>query len=234
MSEAIPPLDPELLGPLREAEPAPADVRARARQRLVGAVGGFGGGPGGSGGGGTAGGPVGRSAIPKMPRTIAFVLGGVVGVGLYAGIAPVPSARVVYVDRVVPSPQTTPHTTPEPTATAVATEAASTAHAAALPSAPSGASSTRASQLSAERILLDEARAAIAQGDPARAIDRLERHRRTFPAPLLAEERDAMWVQALVKAGRYDEARAHASAFRKRSPDSLFSSVVDSAIDSIP
>ncbi len=234
MNESIPPLDPDLVGPLREAEPAPADVRAGARQRLLGAVGGLGGGPDGWGGGGAAGEAARRSAIPRMPRTIAFVLGGVVGVGLYAALAPVPAPRVVYVDRVVPPPQTAPLTTAEPTATAITTvaaEAISTAHAATIPSATS---STRASQLSAERILLDEARAAIAQGDPARAIDRLERHRRTFPVPLLAEERDAMWVQALVKAGRYDEARAHASAFRKRSPDSLFSSVVDSAIDSIP
>jgi hypothetical protein len=72
------------------------------------------------------------------------------------------------------------------------------------------------------------------QGDPVRALDRLDRHRRSFPHPLLAEERDAMRVQALVKAGRYDEARARASIFLKRSPDSLFSSVVNSAIASIP
>jgi len=62
----------------------------------------------------------------------------------------------------------------------------------------------------------------------------LDRHRRTFSAPLLGEERDAMWIQALVKAGRYDDARTRAAAFRRRSPDSLFTSVVDSAIGSIP
>lgn len=224
MSESIPPLDPGLLGPLREAEPAPEAVRTRARQRLMAAVGG-GGGPGSAGGPGA--GPR-RLAVTRMPRAVAFVLGGVVGVGLYSALVPAPPARVVYVDCVVPAPSPPP--VPEaPAATMV--PAAPTASAVAA--APVVASS-RASQLSAERILLDEARAALAQGDPPRALDRLERHRRTFAAPLLGEERDAMWIQALVKAGRYDEARTHAQAFRKHSPDSLFSSVVDSAIDSIP
>ena len=31
-----------------------------------------------------------------------------------------------------------------------------------------------------------------------------------------------MWIQALSKVGRYDEARPRASAFRKHSPDSVF------------
>jgi outer membrane protein assembly factor BamD (BamD/ComL family) len=82
--------------------------------------------------------------------------------------------------------------------------------------------------------LLDEARSALAQGDPARALERLQRHRQSFPMPLLGEERDAMWVSALVKAGRYDEARTRAEAFRRRFPDSLFASMVDTAIASIP
>jgi hypothetical protein len=66
------------------------------------------------------------------------------------------------------------------------------------------------------------------------AFDRLERHRRAFSNPLLAEERDAMWIQALVKASRFDEARARGEVFRKRYPDSLFSSAVDSALESVP
>jgi hypothetical protein len=220
----IPPLDPGVLGPLREAEPAPAAVRARARQRLLSVVGG--GGPGGGGSGGPGG-----SRVLRIPRGIAFVLGGVVGAGLYAALAPTSAPRIVYVDRAVPSVEAATVAT---AAVAQATNAPPAASDVPPVTVATAATSTRGSQLSAERILLDEARAALAQGDPGRAIDRLERHRRTFQAPLLAEERDAMWVQALVKAGRYDEARARAASFRKRSPDSLFSSVVDSAIDSIP
>jgi hypothetical protein len=175
-----------------------------------------------------------------MPHGIAFVLGGVVGVGLYAALAPAPAPRIVYVDRPAPTIEAATVATAAVTRTPEAPPAASnpspttTTTAAASFGGDPRVGSTRGSQLSAERILLDEARAAIAQGDPGRAIERLERHRRTFSQPLLGEERDAMWVQALVKAGRYDEARARASTFRRRSPDSLFSSVVDSAIDSIP
>jgi hypothetical protein len=43
-----------------------------------------------------------------------------------------------------------------------------------------------------------------------------------------------MWIEALVKSGRYGEARARADAFRKSAPDSLFSSVVESSLASIP
>ncbi len=229
MTDSLPPLDPGLLGPLREAEPAPAPVRARARQRLLSAVAGLAG-TGGTGGSGARGGPGGRTGLPGVSgiAAIAFVLGGLAGAGLYAALAPAPPARIVYVDRVAPP------ALEAPAATATATGATMPAPAASAAPAPATAPLSRASQLSAERILLDEARAALTQGDPVRAIDRLERHRRTFPSPLLAEERDAMWIQALVKAGRYDEARTRAAAFQKQSPDSLFTSVVASAIDSIP
>ena len=156
---------------------------------------------------------------------LAFVVGGAVG----ATFAPSPPPRIVYVDRVVAPPA--PESAPLPTAAAIgANPFALEARAPRASSAPPA----RASQLSAERILLDEARAALAQGDTARAIDRLDRHRRTYPVPLLSEERDAMWIQALVKAGRYDEARARAAAFRKHAPDSIFSSMVESALESVP
>ena len=233
MSETIPPLDPGIVGPLREVDPAPAAVRARARERLLTAVAGQAGqagqgGQSGPGGGGL--GPQGRSGLLNMSGVVAFLLGGVVGAGLYAAMAPVPEPRVVYVDRAAPP------TVPAPIAAVPTVPVTAPTQEARTPAVPpaSAAPAARESQLSAERILLDEARAALAQGDPARAVDRLQRHRRTFAAPILGEERDAMWVQALVKEGRYDEARASAAAFRKRSPDSLFSSVVDSAIDSIP
>jgi outer membrane protein assembly factor BamD (BamD/ComL family) len=83
-------------------------------------------------------------------------------------------------------------------------------------------------------MLLDEARAALVQGDASRALERLDQHQTHFPDGLLAEERDAMQVQALVRAERYDEARARAATFRARSPSSLFLSTVESAIGSIP
>jgi outer membrane protein assembly factor BamD (BamD/ComL family) len=102
------------------------------------------------------------------------------------------------------------------------------------PTNPSGAPPSRTSQLSAERIILDAARAAMAQGDPATAIDRLERHRRTFANPILEEEREAMWIQALAKEGHGDEARSRAAVFRRRWPESLFSAMVLGAVESAP
>jgi hypothetical protein len=51
---------------------------------------------------------------------------------------------------------------------------------------------------------------------------------------MLGEERDALRVETLVKAGRYEEARARADAFRKATPKSLFLSAVAAAIASIP
>jgi hypothetical protein len=177
---------------------------------------------------------------------LAFVVGGGLGAAIHARLSNRPP-QVVFVDRVVPV--AIPQPSPEPSATSVASEppapsAASeppTPSAASEPPTPSAArlvrpssSATRASQLIAEKVLLDEARARLVQGEPSRAIERLERHRRTFLNPLLAEERDAMWVEALAQAGRPAEARAHADAFRRAYPSSLFLATVDSAIASIP
>ncbi|HEY6461482.1 MAG TPA: hypothetical protein VIY73_15050, partial [Polyangiaceae bacterium] len=91
------------------------------------------------------------------------------------------------------------------------------------------ASASPRSQLSAERMLLDEARAALVQGNPTVALDRLQRHRRTFASPVLGEERDAMEVEALARAGRVPEAQARADAFRRHYPRSLFLPTVESA-----
>jgi hypothetical protein len=90
------------------------------------------------------------------------------------------------------------------------------------------------SRLTEERILLDEARQALIQGEPERSLGRLDLHRTRFTDGLLAEERDAMQVEALVRAGRYDDARKRAGDFRSRLPGSLFLPTVESAIASIP
>jgi hypothetical protein len=88
--------------------------------------------------------------------------------------------------------------------------------------------------MDAERALLDSARGALAQGDPSRAVADLLHHERSYSKPILGEERDALMVQALVVAGRYDDARARADAFRKKTPTSLFMGTVDAAMKSIP
>lgn len=87
-------------------------------------------------------------------------------------------------------------------------------------------------QLDAERKLLDRARAALVSGETDAALRTLDEHAKTYPRALLGEEHDALVVQALVQAGRYEEARARADAFRRNTPDSLLLPAVESAITS--
>jgi hypothetical protein len=90
------------------------------------------------------------------------------------------------------------------------------------------------SQLTAERRLLDRARADIVAEEAEAALEVLQRHRSTFPNGILADERDALSVEALVGARRYAEARRLAREFTARTPGSLFALTVRSAIESIP
>jgi hypothetical protein len=218
VSESLPPPDGELaeaLDALRREEAARPEVRARARSRLMAAVAAGTVAPVASGG---------FLAGKRAVATTAFVAGGVVGALAYSLWMPRPAPQVVYVDRVVAAPPPLVPVAPPPVAPAPVANVPATA------TATVSAPPSRASQLSAERLILDEARAAIAQGDPGRALDRLEKHRRTFPSPILGEERDAMGVEALAKAGRHDEAASKAAAFHKRWPESLFASAVDDAV----
>jgi hypothetical protein len=84
--------------------------------------------------------------------------------------------------------------------------------------------------LTRERALVETARSAVARGDGSAALQATSEHARTFPNGRLVEEREALAVQALVLAGRRDEARARAERFRQRYPNGLFLPVVDAAI----
>ncbi len=75
---------------------------------------------------------------------------------------------------------------------------------------------------------------ALGRGDSAATLEILDRHARTFPHPKLSEEREALRVEALVKAGRYDEARVAAGAFRASFPDSMLEAAVQGALGTIP
>jgi hypothetical protein len=83
-----------------------------------------------------------------------------------------------------------------------------------------------------ERVGLDEARAALAEGRTSQALKMLEQHARSHPKGQLAEERDALHVMALVKAGRRPAARAAAAQFHARHPNSVMSGAVDAALSS--
>jgi hypothetical protein len=87
-----------------------------------------------------------------------------------------------------------------------------------------------ASDLAAERVLLEQARTALAKRNPADAIAALEAHRKKFAQGQLREERLALEVQALVSADRRTDAEARAAELRTEYPRSLFLPVVDAAL----
>lgn len=247
MSEPVPPLDRRLLAALRAERPAPRDVRERVRTRLEAAIPEMRRGPGGGSNGGGANGGSGAGWRGFAPHTIgvaAFVAGGISGAALFAALERAPATQVVYVDRVARptmvagvSPLASPGVseTSSPSPIAIAQAAPVRGSSANVAKNGRGLSAVlHPSRLTEERVLLDEARAGLLQGAPERALERLDLHRARFADGLLAEERDAMQVEALAGAGRYDEARERANAFRARQPTSLFLPTVESAIASIP
>jgi hypothetical protein len=84
--------------------------------------------------------------------------------------------------------------------------------------------------LAAEQALLADARAAMQSSDAVRALAILDDHARRFPRGQLAEERDAVRVAALWRAGDHDAARRRADEFARRHPDSLFLPSVQRAV----
>lgn len=85
-------------------------------------------------------------------------------------------------------------------------------------------------QLAREREHIDTARSALLHGNPAAATAALEAHAKHFAKGRLAEERESLWVQALVLAGRVPDARAKAAAFHRAYPNSLLGATVDAAL----
>ncbi|MDB4942549.1 MAG: hypothetical protein JWP97_2083, partial [Labilithrix sp.] len=114
---------------------------------------------------------------------------------------------------------------PLPAAPATTTSAGSS------PSAPTAATvSGSDGDLAAERALVDRARAALGRGQSKDALDALDAHAVRFPKGRLSEEREALAIDALARAGRRDEALARAARFRAAYPNSVFGAVVDAAV----
>lgn len=101
-----------------------------------------------------------------------------------------------------------------------------------LPAAPKplpAPSTAGVADVSAERLLLDEARVAYASGDYAKSLDRLHQHRARFPSGALTEEREALTVRALAASGNKAEAAKRARAFVKKYPESIMRPAVEAA-----
>ncbi len=152
----------------------------------------------------------------------AFTIGAFLGAGLARTAAPpapeshAPSTPVA----LVPSPAETPPASPSPSPTS--SELVSPGPSALpLPKAK-GPAPTPSSLETQERSWLERARSAIARGDGPAALAALETHERNHPASAFVEERDALYVQALAKAARHEEANRAADRFEASYPQSIF------------
>jgi hypothetical protein len=230
--------DPGDLDRLRRDVTVDGETRARVRARLAESV--------------LAAAAVGAAAgaAPKAVRVVSAYMYGLVAAAFLAGAATgaavcarwmaTSAPRVVAVDHpaAAPAAASAPSVAAPPPPASLASAAPPGTVTAPPPEATVPSSSAAhaggTSQLSAERHMLDDARHALLQGEPARALEILERHRRAFPSPLLAEEHGALEVQSLAKAGRYAEARTLGESFRRHYPDSLYLPMVDSALAAMP
>ena len=174
--------------------------------------------------------------------------GGLAGGALHATLAP-HALRVVYVERSSSTGSRMPaessssavESTPPPeTQSAEALVRSSNTTLPTSPERPSPAEATASgstpvdSALAKERALLDAARRALGSGDLGACLTELSKHARVFPAGKLAEEREAMTVNALVGVGRYAEARQKADRFARRYPHSFLAPSVEAAIAAMP
>jgi hypothetical protein len=74
--------------------------------------------------------------------------------------------------------------------------------------------------LAEQQALLDQARAALGNGDGPAALEAVRAHTARFPESVLAEERAAIGIKALAHLGRRAEARTRLELFENRFPRS--------------
>lgn len=240
MMKDIPPLDAELqaLLDLERLRPdPPAELRAKVRAGVVAAAVGLGAVPAAAqAASGTA--SAAGSAAPLLAHPLHFLaLTTALGAAVVAGVTltrpnhtqspagttpvatlPIPAARSVEAPRLAPS---------EPTislgekAPAPKPRARATAPAPALAVEPQ-ASAPSDPQLAVERTLLERARAALVAGRTGQAIEAATMHQRRFPEGRLVEQRERLWIQALISSGDLTEARQRLEDLERTYPDSLF------------
>jgi len=224
------PLAPDLAKLFRE-EPlpvAPPGVEERVATQLT-AAGAFA--ASGAGAAATA------TALTKLLPIATFVLGAGAGAAVLATVSE-PKERVVYVERAAPSvsvaPVDPPPTTDVPSISLSALPSVASAPVAKATVSASVSTPAQQDDLRDERILLDTSRAKLSSGDPKAALALIETHEQKFAKGRLVEEREAIAVQALVNAGRYDEAKKRADALEKRFPTSVYLPAVKITLESIP
>lgn len=88
--------------------------------------------------------------------------------------------------------------------------------------------------LAAERALIELSRTALTRRDAKTALAHLAEHASGFATGRLAEERDALRIQAYVLDHAYTKAKAQAKVFETRYPKSVFLPVVRNVIAELP
>jgi hypothetical protein len=259
MSDAPDRLPPEIdafLSPERRRPDPPAELQSQVLSRLgatLGWLGGPGRGPGGSdpsggaapgghGAGGFAAHGAKQLAAGSLVKTVAaLVVGVVTGAGGHEMYDRATERRARHAAVAVVAPPVAPEPLPGPPPIAKPTlEPAAPIAARAEPTSVKPSDTARVEprqrdrSLAAERALIEQAQTALAREQGAAALAVLERHARDFPQGELAEERDSLQVQALVKMERYEQARKAAAHFHGRFPRSIFGAMVDEALKSIP
>lgn len=166
-----------------------------------------------------------------------FVLGaGAGGALVYSNYEP----KVVYVERPVSTESVSPQPNPilnapspsVPTRPSEKTTPKTESVKAGKP--PPSRPVTQTSRLKEESALIDAAKSEFVQGDIEGCFKTLEQHRNRFPDGILAEEREALAIQALVRLGRPTDAQSRAKDFLTNHASSLMAPVVENAIKDIP
>lgn len=253
----LPALDADVVSLLHEAKSIPAldaaskaSLLAQVEARLALPSG------GGGGDGGGASGPLAATAEPSAhaggatwAASAALTTRGAVALAFALGVA-----GGVALDRALLAPATpgampSAVSIPSPPSPSTAETSDDTATVPALPSASGPASPPASSRLappraetpavsarglSAERALLDVARAALARGEARDVLVAVERHEKEYPQGALVEEREALAVRALAARGLHEDASARASAFEQRFPNSLMLRAVKAAAGKTP
>ena len=175
-----------------------------------------------------------------------FALGGAIGAGVTAVLDHDETPRVVYVDRLVTaappkiadapalraetaSSEQTPLRRPVE-AQSNSAKVAPFGRPRLAPSenktqesertAPVESPSASLANLADQQALLDQARAALGNGDAPAALEAVRAHAARFPESVLAEERAAIAIKALAHLGRRAEARTRLELFENRFPRS--------------
>jgi TolA-binding protein len=173
-------------------------------------------------------------------KGLSFVKAAVVGI---AAVAMVGGASVAYLDRSAATAPAPPSSgvlgtrVLEPSATALVPLAPSTPVAPASaptlekPKSPAASSQPKEEDdPAAEMALLHAAQDAL-RTSPSSALAKTAEHARRFPRSALAQEREVIAVEALVKLGRKDEARARVARFEKSYPGSTHARRLDALVE---